>query len=68
MRATGTLAHREVPHKALIRGGGWHKAEVTLRSCEAPQGVKGCRMLQQRGVDVAQAKTRGGGVHKGWAK
>ena len=36
MRAAGTLARCKAPHKALIRGGGWHKAEVTLRSREAP--------------------------------
>ena len=36
MRAAGTLACHEVPHEALIRGGGWHKAEVTPRSHEAP--------------------------------
>ena len=42
MRATGTPAHHKVSHKALIREGGRHEAEVTPRSCEAPtrhQGV-----------------------------
>ena len=29
MRAAGTSARCEAPHKALIKGGGWHKAEVT---------------------------------------
>ena len=115
MRAAGTPARREAPHEALIRGGGWHKAEVTPAHCEAPhealrgagcftsgvstlprrrRGEGGCtkagrsragdgalrgrlrmrgrvrgrREPGDQGVNVAQAKTRGEGVHKGWAR
>ena len=61
MRAASTPAHREAPHEALIRGGGWHKAEVTPRSREAPQGVKRCRMLQQRGCRRCPGEDKGRG-------
>ena len=69
MRAASTLACCEVPHKALIRGGGWHEAEVTLAHREAPhEALRGAGCFTSGVVNVAQAKTRGGGVHKGRAK
>ena len=30
--------------------------------------MRGCREPGDQGVDVAQAKTRGEGVHKGWVR
>ena len=69
MRAASTPAHREVPHEVLIKRGGWHEAEVTPACHEAPhEALRGAGCFTSEGVNVAQAKTRGGGVHKGWAK
>ena len=69
VRAAGTPARREAPHEVLIRGGGWHEAEITPARCEAPhEALRGAACFSSGGVDIAQAKTRGGGVHKGWAK
>ena len=69
VRAAGTPACHEAPHEALIRGGGWHEAEITPVRREVPHEVlRGAGCFTSGGVNVAQAKTRGGGVHKGWAK
>ena len=69
MRAASTSVHHEAPHEALIRGGGWHEAKVTPACREAPhEALRGAGCFTSGGVDVAQAKTRGEGVHKGWAR
>ena len=69
MRAASTPVRCETPYEALIRGGGWHEAEITPVRHEAPhKALRGATCYSSEGVNVVQAKTRGGGVHKGWAK
>ena len=61
VRAAGTLACCEAPHEVLIRGGGWHEAEVTLRSCEAPTRHQGVPHVSAVGVSMLPRRRQGEG-------
>ena len=53
----------------MHKGGRSRAGDGALRRSWRMQGqVRGCRKPGDQGVDVAQAKTRGEGVHKGGAK
>ena len=55
--------------RGVHKGGRSRAGDGTLRRRSRMRGrVKGCREPGDQGVDVAQAKTRGEGVHKGWAR
>ena len=53
----------------MHKGGRSRVGDGTLRGRLRIRGrVRGCRKPGDQGVDVVQAPTRGGGVHKGWTR